>query len=103
MRFFVNLQPGPAWRAGLGLAGQDQAVLLAHLQTMRARYVEGSLVFGGPFRDRDGGMAVMEARDAQHAGELMDRDAAVAAGLLTYQVVPMRPYFDAFSGSAWSE
>ena len=102
MRYVVLLDPGPAWAEGEPVAGQDRSVLGAHLGRMRRRYDEGSLLFGGRFASGFGGVALLEAESSAAAAAIMDADPAVAAGLMTYRLHEVRPFFDAFAGQAWS-
>ena len=74
----------------------------AHLASMRRRYDDGALLFGGPYRSGFGGMALLEADSAADAAAIMDADPAVMAGILAYNIADVRPYFDAIAGRAWS-
>lgn len=95
-------RPGPNWIAGQSANGQDRAVMLSHLIRMRELYDNGTLIFGGPTRAGFGGMALLETKTSSEATELMGEDPAVLAGVLTYEVAELNPYFDAFAGHAWS-
>lgn len=74
----------------------------AHLVKMRALYDGAQLVFGGPFKTEAGGIAIIEAASLKEASAIMDADPAVIAGIIVHRVLDVRPYFDAFSGKAWS-
>jgi uncharacterized protein YciI len=76
--------------------------MLPHLMRMRGLYERGALIFGGPTRAGFGGMALMETKTSSEAADLMGQDPAVLAGVLTYEVAELNPYFDAFAGRAWS-
>jgi len=102
MRYVAILDQGRAWKEGETISGQDRGVMLAHLRTMRERYDEGSVLFGGPFRSIDGGIVLLEAPDRLAAKSVMDADPAVAAGILDYNLFEVRVFFDAVAGEAWS-
>lgn len=76
--------------------------MAAHLLSMRSRYDEGSLLFGGPFTSELGGIALLEAASPGDAASIMDADPAVASGLMVYCISEVKPFFDAFSKQAWS-
>ncbi len=76
--------------------------MLPHLIRMRELYDNGALIFGGPTRAGFGGMALLETKTSSEAADLMREDPAVLAGVLTYEVAALNPYFDAFAGHAWS-
>ncbi len=101
MRSLVILSPGPNWN-GQPLHKQDRAVFRPHLIRMRDLYDKGVLLFGGPGRDEVRGMALLETATAAEASDLMRDDPAVLAGVLTYEVIVLEPYFDAFAGRAWA-
>jgi uncharacterized protein YciI len=101
MRFAALLNPGRAWIEGKSVHEQDRAVMLAHLHAMRAKFEEGSVLFGGPFRSDDGGIVLIEAPSRADARSILDADPAVGAGILDYSLFDVRPYFDAISGEAW--
>ncbi|MGH7033835.1 MAG: YciI family protein, partial [Stellaceae bacterium] len=92
----------PNWLAGQPVSQQDRAVFRPHLIRMRALYDRGAVIFGGPTKAGFGGMAIMETATAAEASELMREDPAVLAGLLTYEVTELDPYFDAFASRAWA-
>ena len=102
MRLLVIFSPGPQWIAGQPATKQERAVIGPHLRRMRALFDEGSMIFGGPTSEGFGGMALIESRSVQEAEAMMDLDPAVAAGVMTYALTPLNPYFDAFSGRAWA-
>lgn len=97
MRFVALIGHGPEWIQGRSVYEQGPPIQ-RHLETMRARYDEGSLLLGGPFQGGNGGIAVLEVPDEAAAVALMDADPAVQAGVLAYDVQPMRAFFDAFAG-----
>ncbi len=102
MRYVGLLRPGRAWIAGNDVSGQDRNILTEHLHAMRRRYDEGSVLFGGPFAARDGGIVLLEAPSQDEAKAVMDSDPAVAAGLMDYSLTEVRTFFDVISGQAWT-
>jgi uncharacterized protein YciI len=102
MRYVANLSHGPNWLPGRTVHHQGQPIV-DHLAAMGRRYDEGSLLLGGPFLDGHHGIAVLEARDRDHATEIMDSDPAVVAGVLVYELDELTAYFDAFAGVRTTE
>jgi uncharacterized protein YciI len=102
LRSLVIFRPGPNWIAGEPADRQDRAVMLPHLIRMRQLYDRGALIFGGPTRAGFGGMALMETTTSSEAADLMREDPAVVAGVLSYELAELNPYFDAFANHAWS-
>ncbi|WP_309299093.1 YciI family protein [Methylopila turkensis] len=94
--------PGPSWVAGRSIDEQDAATLGAHLAALGDLFESGRLLFAGPFTAEDGGVLLLAARDCDDARATLDRDPAVAAGLLTYLIKPVETVFDAAKGVAWS-
>ncbi len=103
MRFIALLNAGPAWAEGKSAWEQDRAVMHAHLKAMRAKYDEGAVLFGGPFRFDEGGIVLIEAKSRLDAKAMLDADPAVVEGILEYDLLEVRPYFDAISGDAWQD
>jgi uncharacterized protein YciI len=100
MRFAALFDHGPNWEHGKTVYEQG-APIEGHLESMRRRFDEGSLLLGGPFED-GGGIAVLDATDETAATQLMDADPAVSAGVLSYRLHRVHAYFDAF-GSVRTE
>lgn len=69
---------------------------------MRELYDNGALIFGSPTRAGFGGMVLLETKTSSEAADLTREHPAVLAGVLTYEVAGLTPYFDAFAGHAWS-
>lgn len=97
MRVLARITPGPAWLPRQPVWGQGRAVQ-AHLAYMRDRYDVGALLVGGPLRSGMAGMALLEVADFSVAHDFAAADPAVAAGVLTYDMAELLPYFDALSG-----
>lgn len=97
MRVIAHISPGPYWIGGKTVYEQG-APIEAHLDAMRRRYDEGSVLLGGPYAVGIGGIAVLEVRDMDHAMAIMDADPGVVAGVLSYELRQHVNYFDAFMG-----
>jgi uncharacterized protein YciI len=98
MRYVALLDHGPNWKPGRSIYEQGTPIV-EHLTTMRQRYDTGSLLLGGPFADHDGGIAVLDVANETAAIELLEADPAVAAGVLTYTLREVIPYFDVYAGT----
>ena len=98
MRVLARITPGPTWRSGHTVWEQGPAVA-AHLEYMRARYDDGSLLVGGPLRDGMSGMALLDVADLDVARAFGASDPAVQAGAMTYEVAEILTYFDVFSAT----
>ena len=98
MRMLARITPGPTWRPGRTVWEQGPAVA-AHLEYMRTRYADGSLLVGGPLRDGMSGMALLDVADLDVARAFAASDPAVQADAMTYEVAEVRTYFDVFSAA----
>ena len=96
MRVLARITPGPTWRPGRTVWEQGPAVS-AHLDYMRDRYADGSLLVGGPLRDGMSGMALLDVADLDAACAFAASDPAVQANTMTYHVEEVRAYFDVYS------
>lgn len=97
MRVVARLRPGPRWLADTAVQGQG-APIVAHLDFMRDRFDDTSLLVGGPLRGGMSGFALLEVPDLAAARDFAQADPAVSAGVLVYEVDELVPYFDALSG-----
>lgn len=88
--FLFVYSPGPAWRAGVPMAQQD---MRPHGGYMRQLLEQGTLVAGGGFTDRDGGMAIVRAADMEAARALLAADPAIASGVFVADCMAWRPRF----------
>jgi uncharacterized protein YciI len=102
MRYVAILTPGPNWTPGGSIRDQNPRILGEHLRYMRGRYDEGSLLFGGPYADEPAGIALLETPSREQASAIMESDPAIRTGLMVFRLSDVRPFFDAFSGKAWS-
>jgi uncharacterized protein YciI len=98
MRYVALLRHGRSWTPGKSVYEQGQPIV-DHLDSMRRRFDEGTLLLGGPFGDGRGGLAILDVVDEARATELMDKDPGVVAGVLAYELHPLLAYFDAYDGS----
>jgi RimJ/RimL family protein N-acetyltransferase/uncharacterized protein YciI len=95
MKFVALFGNGPSWQRGKSVYEQEAAIE-GHLESMRDRFDEGSLLLGGPFEE-GGGIAVLEACDAAAAARLLEADPAVRAGVLSFELHRLHAYFDAYA------
>lgn len=72
--FVLIYMPGSAWLEGKPTLEQP---LKAHLDYMHRLKQTGKLTSGGPFMDNSGGLAIVEADDADEARTIMSADPAV--------------------------
>lgn len=84
--FAVLYLRGPAWVRGVPF--HQQAEVVRHRDFLAAQHDAGRLVFGGPFLDDSGGLAVYRADSAAELEALVASDASVISGLLRYEIHP---------------
>jgi len=89
--FAVLYRPGPAWNASLSFHQQEGVA--RHRDFLEAKHQEGSLIFGGPFLDDSGGLAVYRADSLDDVHRALASDETVKDGLLQYEI---HPYVIAF-------
>lgn len=99
MIYVTIIGHGPNWVPSASVYEQDRTIIQAHLESMRRRFEEGSLLLGGPF-DRAGGIAIWNAHGLDHVRELIDADPAVVAGVMNYELYELTAYFDRFNNDA---
>lgn len=85
MRVLAHINPGPKWYPGKSVYQQGSAVR-AHLDFMRGRFDDHSLLIDGPSASGMTGFAIIEVPGLQAARELADRDPGVQEGVLTYDL-----------------
>ncbi|MBV9271829.1 MAG: hypothetical protein JO165_12095 [Candidatus Eremiobacteraeota bacterium] len=93
--FAVLYRPGPRWDKNVPF--QEQQGVSEHRDFLKARDDDGTLLFGGPFLDDSGGLAVYAAMPEDALKSLLQQDGSVSSGLLTYEV---HPYTIAFSNAS---
>ena len=89
--FAVVYVRGPKWNESSPFHEQDG--VHRHRDFLAAQHEAGRLVFGGPFLDDMGGLAVYSAPSREELEELITTDATVICGLLQYEI---HPYMVAF-------
>lgn len=85
--FAILLEPGPAWKPGRPFVEQG---LGPHLEYWVALHRQGRIVTAGPLGD-DSGLVVFYAADRQTAGQILNGDPAIKAGIFTGSVRPYAP------------
>ena len=89
--FAVVYVRGPRWNADNPF--HEQAGVHRHRDFLAAQHEAGRLLFGGPFLDDTGGLAVYTAPSRQELEGVLKTDATIEDGLLRYEV---HPYIVAF-------
>ncbi|HMJ74687.1 MAG TPA: hypothetical protein VK507_01885 [Iamia sp.] len=97
VRTYAAIGPGPAWRPGVDVYGQDPGPIRRHLAHMEALFDEGTLLVGGPEEHGLSGFALFATGSVADAHARMAADPAVHAGIFTFTFHELRPYFDAFA------
>jgi uncharacterized protein YciI len=92
--FAVLYLRGHAWDVAVPFHAQQGVG--RHRDFLAAQHEAGRLVFGGPFLDDSGGLAVYRAASLDELEALVRTDATVIDGLLAYEI---HPYVLAFRGS----
>lgn len=92
--FAVLYLRGPAWKTDL--AFHQQAGVGRHRDFLAAQCEAERLLFGGPFLDDSGGLAVYRAESFEEIEGLVKSDGTVIDGLLRYEI---HPYVIAFQNS----
>lgn len=86
--FAVRYRPGPAWVEGRSIFEQD---LDAHVEHLRRLHERGRLLAAGPLSDSEGGVALLQALDAEEAETLVRADPDVERGVITAEIHPWAP------------
>ena len=89
--FAVLYLPGPKWDTERHF--HEQEGVERHRDFLAAQHNDGRLLFGGPFLDDTGGLAVYRAESAAELEPVLATDETVKAGLLRYE---LHPYIVAF-------
>jgi len=84
--YALRFHPGPKWVAGQPPFGQPG--IAEHVKNMGAWAAAGKLMFGGPFLDSSGGMAVLRVASMDEAKKLAEADPCVVSGLMTTEIHP---------------
>lgn len=96
-KFAIVYRPGAGWKAGRPWSEQ---ALYAHGTYMQSLFDKGQLVYGGPFDDHTGGLAVVEVDDASAAQRVIDEDPAVIEGVFDAEHHPWVTVFDQPEGTS---
>jgi uncharacterized protein YciI len=73
---------------------EESALMQAHAGYLEQQLAEGALVLAGPtFGDTNTGITIFDAEDEDAARAIMQADPAIAAGLMTPELRPMRVSF----------
>lgn len=96
MYVFGVLSQGPHWQTGRVISEQGKP-FADHLEYLRSLADAGTLIIGGPFLSYDGGMALFNVASLAEAQGLADRDPAVSAGVLVYELRPILTVIDRVS------
>ena len=84
--FAVLYVRGPQWNESSPFHEQED--VYRHRDFLAAQHDAGRLLFGGPFLDDTGGLAVFSAASREELEELIATDATVTSGLLRYEIHP---------------
>jgi uncharacterized protein YciI len=84
--YALRFHPGPKWVAGQPPFGQPG--IGEHVKNLGAWSAAGKLMFGGPFLDSSGGMAVLRVASMDEAKKLAESDPCVVSGLMTTEIHP---------------
>ena len=87
--YFVFLYvPGPGWLSHKPITEQPLSEHFAYMERLTG---EGILVLGGPFKDDQGAIGVLEVANLAEAREVIDNDPAVRDGIFQAEVHPWHP------------
>src|SRR5262249_28871199 len=74
------LSPGPKW--DVSKPRDQQPGMMERRAYMRSLFDRGEILFGGPFVDRPGGLAIYRTRSRDQAERLANADPGVKSGLI---------------------
>ena len=94
-RFAIVYRPGDRWEPD---ASWQEQGLYRHGEYMDGLFQSGTLLYGGPFDDDTGGLAVVETPDAEAVDDVVNNDPAVESGLFEASVHPWVTVFDRPAG-----
>jgi uncharacterized protein YciI len=87
--------PGPKWQPGQTAMEQGAR---EHIDYQHGLYDRGRLAMGGPWLDREGGMALFTVDSVDEARALTDADPLVQRGVYTVALYPWRESLGALIG-----
>lgn len=79
--------PGPKWQAGLSAREQGSQ---EHVDYQQGLFGLGKLAMGGPWLDREGGLALFSVGSMDEARALTDADPLVKRGVYAVALYPWR-------------
>jgi uncharacterized protein len=89
MRFFMlAYQRGPNWRES---EPRQRQPLQGHLGYLAALHRDGKLVMAGPYREANGGIAIVQTNAREEAEDIAASDPGVQAGVLRVEVLEWQP------------
>jgi len=88
--FIFAYSPGPAWIEGKPMHEQN---LLPHGRYISALHKAGRIFAAGPYGDRDGGVALVWAKDREEADATLAADPAIVDGLFVAEIRAWAPRF----------
>lgn len=90
-KFACVYRPGRAWKPGRPWTEQ---ALYDHGAYMQSLFDKDVLVYGGPFDDHSGGLAIVDVEDEHEAQRIIDEDPAVIEGVFDAEARPWLTVFD---------
>jgi len=91
--FVAVYSPGPNWDEGKGAREKRPNV---HIEYQHEQFHAGKLVMGGPFLDRECGMALFRAADMAEAQAIVAADPLVSRGVYAVELYHWRAAVSAF-------
>jgi uncharacterized protein YciI len=91
MHYFFRLI-APRTTYHLDMSDAERALMTQHIDYWKALTETGTSLLFGPVFDPKGafGMAVIEVSSEDEAHDLSQKDPVIAAGVCTYELIPMR-------------
>jgi uncharacterized protein YciI len=86
MLFTVVYRPGDRWDPEV--PAFEQHNISNHRDFLAARFADGTLMFGGPFLDDCGGVAVYKVDSKEHLVAIIESDTTISTRLMTYELHP---------------
>ena len=86
--YVIEYKPGSAWRAGVPMNKQALGPHAAYWKHLAA---EGRAIAAGPYRDIDGGMAIVTAATVDDARAIVASDPAVSSNVFVAQLHEWSP------------
>jgi uncharacterized protein len=90
-RFAIFYTPGTSWKTGQPWNEQG---LYAHGVYMNELFSKGTLLYGGPFDNHTGGLAIVEIESVDEVETIIQQDPAVKDGIFVANAHPWITVFD---------